>query len=598
MRAKEVTEAIKCYMQRDSICLQALVLHGEWGSGKTYYCEHDLKDALNVMNVKTCRVSLFGVNDYDEAINRVIATRLPLSDKAVGSAGAAISALIKNVLKAGSTFVSNKIGDFGIQLSLKPDLLLPLLDMKNVLVIFDDCERSSFAQDDRTFFGFVNNMVENHGWHVMLIRNKPLSFEDDSSVEKAVMSQVMFEPDIQELYRIIAEPQLHIPIHADFSIEKSIIDGLRGSLVNARALSRSVPSINYALSASVLVDKNIDLRGRAEAFSDFVGYTVQASAGKTPKKPNTSNKAVNMIDYSKVMDYEYYLLISEALAPLTEGRDTSPSAVESSFTEYVLAKNPDSAADIKAQSIVDQWNTLRTMEDNQVESLANRLEDLLSDGQYSHRWFPEIVSISLALKTLEFWDETNLEKLLASLKLAASRDPQCSASVLRQEMLKFKDFYGSEVVQILDVLATNIESKERDRHLNHITFEPSIIDQNTGASLSTFLEETIKSQCPRKILSVPAECVVKSIYEGVADSQLSLRSFFHSSMKEYPDDQSLSEAIEWLSSINAQLDEVGSKSRMGRLRSKWIRDDIENAIEALNERVQRISAESVSNTLT
>lgn len=135
-------------------------------------------------------------------------------------------------------------------------------------------------------------------------------------------------------------------------------------------------------------------------------------------------------------------------------------------------------------------------------------------------------------------------------------------------------------------------------HLNHITFEPFIIDQNTGASLSTFLEETIKSQCPRKILSVPAECVVKSIYEGVADSQLSLRSFFHSSMKEYPDDQSLSEAIEWLSSINAQLDEVGSKSRMGRLRSKWIRDDIENAIEALNERVQRISAESDSNTLT
>lgn len=184
MQAKEVTEAIMSYMRCDSICLQALVLHGEWGSGKTYYCEHDLKDALNIIDVKTCRVSLFGVNDYDEAINRVIASRLPLSDKAAGKAGAAISALIKNVLKAGSSFMSNKIGDLGIQLSLKPDLLLPFLDMKNVLVIFDDCERSSFAQDDRAFFGFVNNMVENHGWHVMLVRNCPLSFEDDDSVEK------------------------------------------------------------------------------------------------------------------------------------------------------------------------------------------------------------------------------------------------------------------------------------------------------------------------------------------------------------------------------------------------------------------------------
>lgn len=66
MQAKEITEAIKKYMQCDTIGLQALVLHGEWGSGKTYYCENDLKAALNDIGIKTCRVSLFGVSDYDE----------------------------------------------------------------------------------------------------------------------------------------------------------------------------------------------------------------------------------------------------------------------------------------------------------------------------------------------------------------------------------------------------------------------------------------------------------------------------------------------------------------------------------------------------
>lgn len=486
MQAQEVTEAIMSYMQCDSICLQALVLHGEWGSGKTYYFEHDLKDALKEIDVKTCRVSLFGVNNYDEAINRVIASRLPLSDKAAGSAGAAISALIKNVLKAGSTFMRNKIGDLGIQLSLKPDLLLPFLDMKKVLVIFDDCERSGFAQDDRAFFGFVNNMVENHGWHVMLVRNCPLSFEDDSSVEKAVMSQIMFEPDLQELYRIVAEPQLNIPKQADFNIDKSIIDGLKRFLINARALSRSLPSINYALGTSVLVDKNIDSRGRAKAFSDFVGYAVLASAGKTPTKPNTSNKAVNMIDYSQVIEYENYLLISEALAPLTEGRDTSSSAVMSSFTEYVLAKNPDSAADIEAQSLTDQWHSLRAMEDHQVELLANRLEDLLSDGQYSHRWFPEIIKISLDLINLGFWDDSNLDKLYVSLELAASCDPQCNANALRQDIPMFNGFYGKDVGQILDALATSIENKEENQDLIRNRFWLSKIDQNTGVALSAF----------------------------------------------------------------------------------------------------------------
>lgn len=592
MQAQEVTEAIMSYMQCDSICLQALVLHGEWGSGKTYYCEHDLKDALKEIDVKTCRVSLFGVNNYDEAINRVIASRLPLSDKAAGSAGAAINALIKNVLKAGSTFMRNKIGDLGIQLSLKPDLLLPFLDMKKVLVIFDDCERSGFAQDDRAFFGFVNNMVENHGWHVMLVRNCPLSFEDDSSVEKAVMSQIMFEPDLQELYRIVAEPQLNIPKQADFNIDKSIIDGLKRFLINARALSRSLPSINYALGTSVLVDKNIDSRGRAKAFSDFVGYAVLASAGKTPTKPNTSNKAVNMIDYSQVIEYENYLLISEALAPLTEGRDTSSSAVMSSFTEYVLAKNPDSAADIEAQSLTDQWHSLRAMEDHQVELLANRLEDLLSDGQYSHRWFPEIIKISLDLINLGFWDDSNLDKLYVSLELAASCDPQCNANALRQDIPMFNGFYGKDVGQILDALATSIENKEENQDLIRNRFWLSKIDQNTGVALSAFFEEIIKSQCPRKILDVPAECVVKTIYEGAADSQLSLQSFFHSCMKNYPDDQSVKEAVEWLRNIDAKLDETGSKSRMGKLRTKWIQKDIGEAIEVLNESTQSISTDS------
>lgn len=105
-------------MQCDTIGLQALVLHGEWGSGKTYYCENNLKAALKDIDVKTCRVSLFGVSDYDEALNRVIASSLPLSDKVVRGAGAAISALVKNAIKVGSSKLSEKIEDLGIQITL------------------------------------------------------------------------------------------------------------------------------------------------------------------------------------------------------------------------------------------------------------------------------------------------------------------------------------------------------------------------------------------------------------------------------------------------------------------------------------------------
>lgn len=592
MQADEITEVIKSYMQCDDIDLQALVLHGEWGSGKTYYCENDLKTALNKMDIKICRVSLFGVSNFEEALNRVIASCLPLSEKAVGGICAAISALVKNAIKAGSSMLNNKIEDLGIQFSLKPDLLLPLLDTKNALVIFDDCERSSFAHDDRTFLGFVNNMVENHGWHVMLVRNKPLSFEDENSVEKAIMSQIMFEPDLQTLYQGLVKPRLQFPEHIDFDIDDAIIDGIKGSAINVRALSRSIPTINYVLSTSVLVDKTVKSSGRAQALSNFISYAVRAWAGNTPKKPDTSNKAVNMIDNSEFIEYENYLLISKALAPLTEGGNVSPNAIEHSFKEYVIAENPESAADLEAQDIENQWFALPWLEDDQVKLLANQLELLLTEGRYSQGWFYKIIRIALNLIDLGFWDEAFREKLLESLRLAANRDPKCNADKLRQERAMANDFYGMNANQIMDELISSVEKEESERALNRISLELSDVDGDTGNTLSELFKEAMQSGYSRTILNVPAEYVAASIYEGTAASQMSLHSFFNRDIKKYSDGQSLTEAINWLRSIDDRLVKVGFKSRMGQLRTECIRNDFKEAIEELDERAQHVSADS------
>lgn len=592
MQADEITEVIKSYMQCDDIDLQALVLHGEWGSGKTYYCENDLKTALNKMDIKICRVSLFGVSNYEEALNRVIASCLPLSEKAVGGICAAISALVKNAIKAGSSMLNNKIEDLGIQFSLKPDLLLPLLDTKNALVIFDDCERSSFAHDDRTFLGFVNNMVENHGWHVMLVRNKPLSFEDEDSVEKAIMSQILFEPDLQTLYQGLVKPRLQFPEHIDFDIDDAIIDGIKGSAINVRALSRSIPTINYVLSTSVLVDKTVKSSGRAQALSNFISYAVRASAGNTPKKPDTSNKAVNMIDNSEFIEYENYLLISKALAPLTKGGNVSPNAIEHSFKEYVIAENPESAADLEAQDIENQWFALPWLEDDQVKLLANQLELLLTEGRYSQGWFYKIIRIALNLIDLGFWDEAFREKLLESLRLAANRDPKCNADKLRQDRAMANDFYGMNADQIMYELISSVEKEESERALNRISLELSDVDGDTGNTLSELFKEAMQSGYSRTILNVPAEYVAASIYEGTAASQMSLHSFFNRDIKKYSDGQSLTEAIEWLRSIDDRLVKVGFKSRMGQLRTECIRNDFKEAIEELDERAQHVSADS------
>lgn len=592
MQAKEITEAIKNYMQCDSIGLQALVLHGEWGSGKTYYCENDLKTALKDVGVKTCRVSLFGVSDYDEICNRVLATRLHIYENAKDRVGTAVNVFKKSAIEAGTSALSSKLAELGIQVSVNSDLMLSLFDMTKVLVILDDCERSSFAHDDRSFLGFVNNMVENHGWHVMLVRNQPLSFEIDCSVEKAVISQIEYEPDLQVLYRVMVKGKLRIPEQIGFKVKDAVIDGLKGSLVNARALLRSIPSLNYALNTPILLDESIDFHGRAKAFSDFVGYTVQASAGIVPKEPKGANSSMSIFDDSEPQEYDYYLTLSKALAPLTEGKDVDPETVKSSFTKYVLKKNPNSAADVEAQDMEFHWGTLRCLEDRQVELLANQFKDMLAKGQYSQGWFYKFIGFTLDLINLGFWDESFREKLVDSLRLAANHDPKCDAAALRQERANFNDFYGTEVNLIMDKLITEVEQDEREQDLNRISLEFSIVDQNTGKTMSAFFEKVIKSDYQKRILDVPAETVAMSTYEGTADSQNSLHSFFHTGMKRYTDKHSLNEAVEWLNNIDAQLVKLGAKSRMGGLRTKWIRNDIKGAIGTLSERAQCASTES------
>ena len=592
MQAEEITEAIKGYMECDDIGLQALVLHGEWGSGKTYYCEHYLKTALNEIGVRICRVSLFGVSDYDEIFNRIMASWFHFSDKPTKRSETVTNVLKKCALDISKSISSKQLAKLGIQVSIKPDLLLSLIDMKKVLVILDDCERSGFAQDDRAFLGFVNNMVENHGWHVMLVRNQPLSFEDDCSVEKAVISQIEYEPDLQELYRVIVKDKLSIPEQIDFKVKDAIIDGLSGSIVNARALSRSVPSINYALNTSVLVDESVDFRGKVKAFSDYVCYAVQASAGIVPKEPKGANNSMSIFDTSELEAYDYYLTISKALAPLTEGKDVNQEAVKSSFAKFILMKNPDSAADVEARDLDYQWNALHFLEDDQVKLLANQLDEMLSKGLYSHNWFYKVIKISLDLINLGFWDDDIRDKILDSLRLAAKHDPKCNAAVLRQEQEMKKDIYGTEANLIMDKLIAAVEQDEIELELDRGVLDFSIIDQNAGKTISTFFEEAIKSEYQKRILNVSSECIATSIYEGTADSQMSLHSFFHTDMENYADRQSMNEAIEWLKSIDAQLVKMGSKSRTGALRTNLIRNDIKHAIETLSERAQCSSTDS------
>lgn len=147
----------------------ALLLSGEWGCGKTYLIEHELKNALADTSV-VLRISLFGMTLPEEihiAVRREWMTEY---------------CKIKGVDK-----VAKKIGQGKKWLSrmdflpewlrgiAKTDasVFFPIskeMDGKDVILVFDDLERCRMSSVD--VLGVINDYCENQHYHTIIVANQ------------------------------------------------------------------------------------------------------------------------------------------------------------------------------------------------------------------------------------------------------------------------------------------------------------------------------------------------------------------------------------------------------------------------------------------
>lgn len=147
----------------------ALLLTGEWGCGKTYFIDHNLKDELRD-EAYVLRISLFGITSLEEihsavkmkwmeafcekyGINSVI-KKVENGRKMLGK----INCIPKFIKEMASTdwtsfiFVKEKIDD------------------KSVILVFDDLERCQMNHVD--VLGVINDYCENQKFHTIIVANQ------------------------------------------------------------------------------------------------------------------------------------------------------------------------------------------------------------------------------------------------------------------------------------------------------------------------------------------------------------------------------------------------------------------------------------------
>lgn len=201
----------------------ALLLTGEWGCGKTYLIDNELRNQNPDSPLIVLRISLFGVSSVIE-LNEIV--------KRTWFKEILTRCNIKPKFYKKFEFFKNKVLD----IPFFPDYVYKLLEIdfigfldeipaikgKKVVLIFDDLERTKLNIVD--VLGCINDFCENKGFHTIIVANEEkitqhISNEDNINneeidknkinykeiKEKIIQRTIKFQPNYEIIIKSILE---------------------------------------------------------------------------------------------------------------------------------------------------------------------------------------------------------------------------------------------------------------------------------------------------------------------------------------------------------------------------------------------------------
>ena len=164
-----IEEYLNYYCNLSSAPGFAVLLKGDWGSGKTWFIK-EYQKKLKEQKYKVLYVSLYGVASFSEIGNIFFQQLHPiLSSKGMAITNKIFSGLVKATFKID---LNNDGQDDGSVSSQMPQLDIPYYLQKTdgTILIFDDLERCGIEIGN--ILGYVNTFVEHEGLKVILVANE------------------------------------------------------------------------------------------------------------------------------------------------------------------------------------------------------------------------------------------------------------------------------------------------------------------------------------------------------------------------------------------------------------------------------------------
>ena len=382
----------------------AIMVNGDWGSGKTYFIEKELK----IESSNLYRISLFGIESIHE-LTREIEKKVFPNYYITKDFLSVLSGTLKidEKFDINSETINNIVKEVSNYLSYK-----------NKVIVFDDIERHSPKLHMSEILGFVNNLVENLSAKVIVLCNRNQITKDAETMalyqEKSIRECYYLKPDINKAYNSLVDLLIVDDVSKKFffTSQKDLLEPFKISeCVNIRTLKyvfEKFIELRDAIDNNEIKNNEFILQ---ILFISLSVFTIEYKKGKdisfadiVPSKHRYSNFNLYISNDSNKENKlsDKYRPLIRYIEPIKSIENLVINGVfdKEEFNQRLLVYCPSSGKTNDAMVKLSLLFHPTEIDDDEFFNVIDKVKQYISEGKYSLK---EIFEISMCFDDFDYY---------------------------------------------------------------------------------------------------------------------------------------------------------------------------------------------------
>lgn len=443
----------------------AMLLYGEWGSGKSHFIRNDLKAYLEGLDdpATVIYTTAAGFTTPDELMERIATAYInELASIEELPDGSKKKMLLNELRKSGLGFLKKLTADIGDASGALPSLsdsaFLSLMLPKRSLIVIDDLERRAFflahsekhdgesEEFDDALFSTLCRLAEEYGHKVLLVANSSDAIPADIT-EKLVWDRLEFKPNPAELVDNTLKGSIEkFPERLNGREQIISAQSLTGKC-NARRLIRIKPLLELMVQCNFFKNDEADIAIQKDTLKDVVYIAICASDGAGfVKSGEPAWIAWDEFDENRAK----YSTLKFLKAFLDEGIKPDVSEMNSNLVRFAERFHPQS---YKEQVALAAINSIRgrAFEDEEGEAFLNAIFEALDSGEMDISNIPNLLHAINLLRLIGIASLSDYEHAVQASERLLMKNSSFARNAINEDQIAWQVVHVDDINRLDEI---------------------------------------------------------------------------------------------------------------------------------------------------